>query len=48
MTSEEKEVATARRLDDPPKCFCGDRAMVEQTRGLEFVCPNKHPVSHFS
>jgi hypothetical protein len=28
MTEDEKAVASARRLEDPPKCHCGEQAVI--------------------
>ena len=44
MTAKEKHLATVRRLEEPPLCDCGDRAMINPKNTLEFVCPNKHEV----
>ena len=45
MTAKEKHLAVVRRLDEPPLCEYGDRAMINLENTLEFVCPNKHEVS---
>ena len=45
MTAKEKHLAAVRRLEDPPLCECGDRAVINPENTLEFVCPNKHEVS---
>ena len=45
MTAKEKHLATVRRLEEPPRCDCGDRAVINPDNTLEFVCPNKHEVS---
>ena len=45
MTAKEKHLATVRRLEKPPLCECGDRAMINPENTLEFVCSNKHEVS---
>ena len=45
MTAKEKHLATVRRLEEPPLCDCGDRAVINPENTLEFVCPNKHEVS---
>ena len=45
MTAKEKHLAVVRRLEEPPLCECGDRAMINPKNTLEFVCPNKHEVS---
>ena len=45
MTAKEKHLATVRRLEEPPLCECGDRAVINPENTLEFVCPNKHEVS---
>ena len=45
MTAKEKHLAAVRRLEEPPLCECGDRAVINPENTLEFVCPNKHEVS---
>ena len=45
MTAKEKHLAAVRRLEEPPLCECGDRAVINPKNMLEFVCPNKHEVS---
>ena len=45
MMAKEKHLAVVRRLEEPPLCDCGDRAMINPENTLEFVCPNKHEVS---
>ena len=45
MTAKEKHLAAVRRLEEPPLCDCGDRAMINPENTLEFVCPNKPEVS---
>ena len=45
MMAKEKHIATVRRLEEPPLCECGDRAVINSENTLEFVCPNKHEVS---
>ena len=45
MTAKEKHLAAVRRLEEPPLCDCGDRAVINPENTLEFVCPNKHEVS---
>ena len=45
MTAKEKHLAAVRRLEEPPLCDCGDRAVINPKNTLEFVCPNKHEVS---
>ena len=45
MTAKEKHLATVRRLEEPPLCDCGDRAMINPKNTLEFMCPNKHEIS---
>ena len=45
MTAKEKHLATVRRLEEPPLCECGDRAVINPENTLEFVWPNKHEVS---
>ena len=45
MTAKEKHLAVVRRLEEPPLCDCGDRAVINPKNTLEFVCPNKHEVS---
>ena len=43
--AKEKHLAVVRRLEEPPLCDCGDRAVINPENTLEFVCPNKHEVS---
>ena len=45
MTAKEKHLAAVRRLEEPPRCDCGDRAVINPENTLEFVCSNKHEVS---
>ena len=45
MTAKEKHLVAFRRLEEPPLCDCGDRAVISPENTLEFVCPNKHEVS---
>ena len=45
MTAKEKHLTVVRRLEKPPLCDCGDRAVINPENTLEFVCPNKHEVS---
>ena len=45
MTAKEKHLAVVRRLEKPPLCECGDRAVINPKNTLEFMCPNKHEVS---
>ena len=45
MTAKEKHLVVVRRLEEPPLCECGDRAMINPENTLEFVYPNKHEVS---
>jgi hypothetical protein len=45
MTDEEKNIATERRLESPPRCDCGDRAMICEDTAKYFVCPNSNYVS---
>ena len=45
MMAKEKHLAVVRRLEEPPLCDCGDRAVINPKNTLEFVCPNKHEVS---
>ena len=45
MTAKEKHLAVVRRLEEPPLCEYGDRAVINPENTLEFVCPNKHEVS---
>ena len=45
MMAKEKHLAVVRRLEEPPLCECGDRAMINPQNMLEFVYPNKHEVS---
>ena len=42
---KEKHLAAVKRLEEPPLCDCGDRAVINPENTLEFVCPNKHKVS---
>ena len=37
MTAKEKHLAVVRRLEEPPLCECGDRAMINPENTLEFV-----------
>ena len=48
MMAKEKHLAVVRRLEEPPLCDCGDRAMINPENTLEFVCPNKHEVESVS
>ena len=41
----ERSLAVVRRLEEPPLCECGDRAVINPENTLEFMCPNKHKVS---
>ena len=41
----ERSLAVVRRLEEPPLCECGDRAVINPQNTLEFMCPNKHEVS---
>nr|AAV64230.1 unknown [Zea mays] len=34
MTDAEKEVATERKMDLPPRCDCGDRAVIDEEHVL--------------
>jgi hypothetical protein len=45
MTDEEKDVATKRRLESPPRCDYGDRAFICEDSVKYFVCPNIDYVS---
>ena len=45
MTTKEKHLAVVRRLEEPPLCEYGDRAVINPENTLEFVCPNKYEVS---
>ena len=45
ITAKEKHLAAIRRLEEPPLCECGDRAVINPENTLEFVCPNKHKVN---
>jgi hypothetical protein len=45
MMAKDKHLAVVRRLEEPPLCDCGDRAVINPENTLEFVCPNKHEVS---
>jgi hypothetical protein len=45
MTNAEKEVATERRMDSPPRCDCGDRAVIDEAYEKQFCCPNIDYVS---
>jgi hypothetical protein len=40
MTEEEKNVATERRLESPPRCNCGDRVVICEDTVKYFMCPN--------
>ena len=44
MTAKEKHLAIVRRVEEPPLCDDGDRAVINPENTLEFVCPNKHDV----
>jgi hypothetical protein len=44
MTDVE-EVATQRRMELPPRCDCGDRAVIDEDTVKHFVCPNIDYVS---
>ena len=35
MTAEEKHVGIARRLEEPPRCHCGDQALWSKSHWLE-------------
>jgi hypothetical protein len=45
MTDEEKNLATERRLESPPRCDCGDRAVICEDTAKYFMCPNNNYVS---
>jgi len=45
MTEEEKAVASARRLEDPPKCHCGEQAVINPRNEEDFICPLRREVS---
>ena len=47
MTAKEKHLAAVRRLEEPPLCECGDRAVINPENTLKFVYPNKHEVYLF-
>jgi hypothetical protein len=44
-TDAEKDVATERRLESPPRCHCRDRAVIDEDTAKYFVCPNIDYVS---
>jgi hypothetical protein len=45
MMDEEKDVAIERRTELPPRCDCGDRAVIDEDTAKHFVCPNIDYVS---
>jgi hypothetical protein len=45
MMDVEKDVATEIRMDSPPRCDCGDRAVIDEDTAKHFVCPNIDYVS---
>jgi hypothetical protein len=45
MTDVEKEVATERRMESPPRCDCEDRVVIDEDTAKYFVCPNIDYVS---
>lgn len=50
LTAEEKKLAIARRLANPPLCHCGDPAKLDRQMPNcpwppSFRCPNRGPVS---
>jgi hypothetical protein len=45
MTDVEKEVATERRMDSPPRCDCGDHVVIDENTAKHLVCPNIDYVS---
>jgi hypothetical protein len=44
MTDEEN-IAIQRRLESPPRCDCGDHAVIYEDTTKYFVCPNSNYVS---
>ena len=46
MMAKEEHLAIVRRLEEPPLCDCGDRAVINPDNTLEFMCPNKHEVQN--
>jgi hypothetical protein len=38
MMDAEKEVATERQMDSPPRCDCGDRVVIDKDTVKHFVC----------
>jgi hypothetical protein len=48
MTKEEKYLAVVRRLEEPPLCHYGERAVIDPKNTLEFVCPLEHEVHRVS
>ena len=45
MTAKQKHLVAVRRLEEPPLCHCGDRAVINLENTLEFIYLNKHEVS---
>jgi hypothetical protein len=45
MTDAEKEVATDRMMDLPPRYDCGDRVVIDEDTAKQFMCPNIDYVS---
>jgi hypothetical protein len=45
VMEEEKNIATGRRLESPPRCDCGDHVVICLETEQYFVCPNSNYVS---